>query len=264
MVGAVMLSFTLGFDTFLQFLEGAYEMDQAALKTTFDENLPLMSALLSFWNTTYLKFKTVAVIPYSQALHRLPAHLQQLDMESNGKRINRQAKFIDYLTGPVLWGEPGTNGQHSFFQLLHQGTLVVPIEFIGFSNSQYGTDLLIEGSTSQEKLNGNLLAQVLALAYGQPSTNPNTDFPGNRPSRLLIGNRCDALTLGSLIAYYEHKVAFHGFLLNINSFDQEGVQLGKKLATEMIQGLAHQREGVHVQNNLKKSFFELFKNSKEG
>lgn len=228
MVGAVMLSLVLGIDGFLEFLRGAHEMDKVALLPDPQKNLPLMGALLGVWNRNFLNFPTTAMIPYSQALARFPAHLQQLDMESNGKQVDKTGRLVDFETGPVVWGEPGTNSQHSFFQLLHQGTSIVPVEMIGFTESQYGED-----PASQELLLANLFAQAIALAQGQSSTNPNRSFDGNRPSRILLAKKLDPKTLGALLAYYEHKVAFQGFLWNINSFDQEGVQLGKKLALQM-------------------------------
>ncbi len=234
MVGGVMLGFALGFQGFKEILRGAHTMDRHALTAKPTENLPLISALLGIWNRNFLNHPTVAIIPYSQALHRFPAHLQQLDMESNGKRIDKLGKAVDFHTGPVIWGEPGTNGQHSFYQLIHQGTDVVPLEFIGFKHSQYPADLEIQGTTSQEKLLSNLFAQTIALATGQQSSNPNRFFPGNRPSRVLLSDRLDPFRLGALLSLYEHKVAFQGFIWNINSFDQEGVQLGKVLANKMI------------------------------
>ncbi|MGH2638879.1 MAG: glucose-6-phosphate isomerase, partial [Rhabdochlamydiaceae bacterium] len=257
MVGGVLLAFTLGFETFLQFLDGAHAMDQVALRENPRDNLPLLGAMIGVWNRSFLGLPTVAVIPYSQALSRFPAHLQQLEMESNGKRVDKQGRAVEYMTGPIVWGEPGTSSQHSFFQEIHQGTTIIPIEFIGFQESQYGHDLLLNGSTSQEKLNGNMLAQALALALGQSNKNPNQEFPGNRPSQLLIGKKCDAPTVGALLAYYEHKVAFQGFLWNINSFDQEGVQLGKKLATQMIDALAKSRKGEKVTDLLQEAMTKL-------
>jgi glucose-6-phosphate isomerase len=234
MVGGVMLGFTLGIETYLEFLKGAHEMDLVALEENPKKNLPLLGALLGIWNRNFLNLPTVAVIPYSQALARFPAHLQQLDMESNGKHINKEGKVVDYNTGPIIWGEPGTNGQHSFFQSIHQGTTIVPLEIIGFKETQYGEDLMVQGSYSQEKLLANLFAQAIALAQGQENSNPNKVFTGNRPSSILFAQKLDPFTMGKLLAYYEHKVVFQGFIWNINSFDQEGVQLGKKLATEMI------------------------------
>lgn len=242
MVGGVSLGFALGFQGFQEILLGAHEMDLHALKAKPEENLPLLSALLGIWNRNCLKYPTVAIIPYSQALLRFPAHLQQLDMESNGKRIDQMGRSVPFSTGPVIWGEPGTNGQHSFYQLIHQGTDPVPLEFIGFRQSQMGGDLTIHGTTSQEKLLSNLFAQSIALAIGQKSSNPNQFFPGNRPNRILLGSRLDPHSLGSLLSYYEHKVAFQGFIWGINSFDQEGVQLGKKLATKMIRLFAKEKE----------------------
>lgn len=234
MVGGVTLGFLLGFHGFKEILRGAHEMDRHALTAKPEANLPLLSALLGIWNRNFLGYPTVAVIPYSQALLRFPAHLQQLDMESNGKRIDRTGHPTDFSTGPILWGEPGTNGQHSFYQLIHQGTDIVPLEFIGFHKSQYGHDLEIQHTTSQQKLLSNLFAQSIALAIGQKNKNPNKVFPGNRPNRILLAERLTPHVLGALLAYYEHKVAFQGFIWNINSFDQEGVQLGKTLATKML------------------------------
>ena len=253
MVGGVLLSFTLGIDNYLEFLKGAHAMDLCALNDA-KHNLPLLGALLGIWNRNYLNHPTVAVIPYSQALSRFPAHLQQLDMESNGKRVTKEGKPVNYPTGPIVWGEPGTNGQHSFFQLIHQGTTVVPLEMIGFRKCQYETDLLIQGSYSQEKLLANMFAQALALAQGQDNENPNKVFPGNRPSHMIIADRLDPFTMGSLLAYYEHKVAFQGFIWNINSFDQEGVQLGKKLATQMIDTFISKRNNKPPSYQLGQAF----------
>jgi len=243
MVGAVAITFALGMDRFLDFLRGASHMDKVALNSDLKSNLPLLSALLGIWNRNFLHHSTCAIIPYSQALARFPAHLEQLDMESNGKSIDKQGQRVDFETSPIIWGEPGTNGQHSFFQSLHQGTTVVPIEFIGFKESQYSRDLLYEGSTCQEKLLSNLFAQSIALSMGQKSSNPNQFFAGNRPNRILLANKLDPYNMGAILAYYEHKVAFQGFIWNINSFDQEGVQLGKVLALKMIDLFKHKRQG---------------------
>ncbi|MEX0962160.1 MAG: glucose-6-phosphate isomerase [Simkaniaceae bacterium] len=234
MVGAVMLTFALGMDKFLDFLRGASNMDRLSLNRDPKVNLPLFGALLGIWNRNFLNHPTLAIIPYSQAMIRFPAHLQQLDMESNGKRINKEGETLPYESGPIIWGEPGTNGQHSFYQLIHQGTTIVPIEFIGFKESQYSIDTIIEGTTSQEKLLSNLFAQSIGLATGQKSENPNRIFPGNRPNHIIMSQKLDPYTMGALLSYYENKVAFQGFILNINSFDQEGVQLGKKLANKII------------------------------
>ena len=243
MVGAVMLAFALGYDQFQSILKGAHEMDRIALNPDIHENLPLLSAMLGIWNRNFLHYPTLAILPYSQALLRFPAHLQQCDMESNGKRIDKFGNPVDFDTGPINWGEPGTNGQHSFYQLIHQGTNVVPIEFMGFRDNQRGEDLNIKGTLSQEKLLSNLFAQSIALAKGQKSDNPNKVFPGNRPNRILLAKRLDPFTLGSLLAYYEHKIAFQGFCWNINSFDQEGVQLGKVLANRILDQFSAKRQG---------------------
>lgn len=242
MVGGVALAFALGYDQFKNILKGAHEMDLIALDRTFHQNLPLISAMLGLWNRNFLHYPTVAILPYSQALSRFPAHLQQCDMESNGKRINKHGHAVDYDTGPIIWGEPGTNGQHSFYQLIHQGTNIVPIEFIGFRDSQYQDDLSIQGSFSQEKLIANLFAQSIALAKGEKNDNPNKIFMGNRPNRILLAKRLDPFTMGALLSFYEHKIAFQGFVWNINSFDQEGVQLGKVLANKIISQFQAKRE----------------------
>lgn len=234
MVGGVLLSFAFGFDVYWEFLRGASAMDKKALNPDVYANLPLLSALIGVWNRNFLKIPTLAIIPYSQPLSRYPAHIQQLDMESNGKRLNKGGKFVAFDTGPIIWGEPGTNAQHSFYQLIHQGTATIALEFIGFKENQYGKDQVVEGTTSQEKLLSNLFAQAIALAIGQSHDNPNKVFPGNRPSHLLIGKQLTPFALGALLSYYEHRVAFQGFIWNINSFDQEGVQLGKVLANKII------------------------------
>ncbi len=243
MVGGVTLSFALGFDEYMNILKGAHEMDRLALEKDFSRNLPLISAMLGIWNRNFLHYTTLAVLPYSQALLRFPAHLQQCDMESNGKRIDKLGNSVDFDTGPILWGEPGTNGQHSFYQCIHQGTNIVPIEFIGFRENQYSEDINVKGTTSQEKLLANLFAQAIALATGQKNDNPNKVFPGNRPSSILLAKKLDPYTMGALLAYYEHKIAFQGFCWNINSFDQEGVQLGKVLANKILDHIGARRQG---------------------
>jgi glucose-6-phosphate isomerase len=248
MVGGVMLSFAFGFEVFWELLRGANAMDKAVLQRNIDHNLPLLGALLSVWNRNFLGYPTLAIIPYSQALLRFPAHIQQLSMESNGKQIDKFGHRVDFQTGPIIWGEPGTNAQHSFFQLIHQGTTTVPLEFVGFKESQYNRDLLFRGTYSQEKLLANLFAQAIALAAGQKDPeNPNKNFPGNRPSHILLARKLTPSILGSLLAYFEHKVAFEGFILGINSFDQEGVQLGKVLANKIIDQFAAKRgQGKHT------------------
>jgi glucose-6-phosphate isomerase len=238
MVGAVTLGFTLGYDQFVDLLQGAHAMDRVAETRNIRDNLPLLMALLGIWNRNFLGYATLAVLPYSQALLRFPAHLQQCDMESNGKQVNRYGQTVQWKTGPIVWGEPGTNGQHAFYQLLHQGTEVVPAEFIGFRSSQYQQDIQVQGTRSQQKLLANMLAQSLALAQGRPHENPNKGFAGNRPSSLLLAEQLTPYSMGALLALYEHRIAFQGFCWNINSFDQEGVQLGKVLADRLLAAMA--------------------------
>lgn len=246
MVGAVSMGFLLGYSGVMEFLAGANAMDIAAGERDIRKNMPLLLAMLGIWNHNFLGCSTFAVLPYSQALARFPAHLQQCDMESNGKSVTRGGKPVGWQTGPVVWGEPGTNGQHAFYQLLHQGTEIVPAEFIGFHESQYGLDLTVEGTTSQEKLIANMLAQSLALALGSKHENPNRFFGGNRPSLILLGRRLTPEIMGALLALYEHRIVFQGFCWNVNSFDQEGVQLGKLLATTLLAEISVGKTGRKV------------------
>ena len=235
-VGGVILSLAYGSGVFREFLLGAHSADKAALEKDIHKNAALLDALIGVWERNFLLYPYTAVLPYSQALSRFPAHLQQLDMESNGKRVNRDGKPLAYSTGPVVFGEPGTNGQHSFYQLLHQGTDIVPLQFIGFRESQRKDDSVIDGSTSQAKLKANLAAQITAFAGGKSDPNGSKDFPGGRPSSLIYGEKVTPRTLGALLAHYENKVMFQGFVWNLNSFDQEGVQLGKVLAKKILSG----------------------------
>lgn len=233
MSGGVLLAFAFGVDVYMELLRGANAMDKIALEPDLRYNLPLLAALLGIWNHNFLGYSTTAFITYSQMLYRYAAHLQQVDMESNGKLIDQQGHFVDFQTGAITWGEPGTNAQHSFFQLIHQGTATIPVCMLGFKRSVYNQDLQIEGTTSQQKLLSNLFAQSLALATGQQSDNPNKVFPGNRPTSVLIGERLTPYTIGAILSLFEHKAVFQGFIWGINSFDQEGVQLGKVLANKI-------------------------------
>ena len=235
-VGGAVLSLAFGPETFSSLLQGAAEADRLALEDDITKNPSMMDACIGIYERNFLGYPMTAVLPYSQALQRFPAHLQQLDMESNGKSVNRFGEPLNYQTGPVVFGEPGTNGQHSFYQLLHQGTDIVPLQFIGFTESQRSKDLTIDGSTSQEKLNANLAAQIVAFALGKDDENPNKRFAGNRPSSLIHGKKLTPEALGALLAHFENKIMFQGFLWNINSFDQEGVQLGKVLAKKILSG----------------------------
>lgn len=240
-VGGAVLSLAFGPEVFAQFLEGAAEEDKLSKEEDVLKNPAMLDALIGVYERNVLGYPATAVLPYSQALSRFPAHLQQLDMESNGKSVNRFGEPVDYVTGPVIFGEPGTNGQHSFYQLLHQGTDILPLQFVGFKNSQIGTDVMIQNSTSQQKLCANVAAQIVAFACGKTDENRNKNFEGGRPSSIIIGERLDPKALGALLAHFENKVMFQGFVWNVNSFDQEGVQLGKVLAKRV---LAHETDGA--------------------
>lgn len=240
-VGGAVLSLAFGPEVFAQFLDGAAEEDKLAAEKDALENPDMLDALIGVYERNVLGYPSTAVLPYSQALNRFPAHLQQLDMESNGKSVNRFGEPVDYVTGPLIFGEPGTNGQHSFYQLLHQGTDIVPLQFVGFKNNQMDTDVVIQGSTSQQKLCANVAAQIMAFACGKADENRNKNFEGGRPSSIIIGDQVNPRSLGALLAHFENKVMFQGFLWNLNSFDQEGVQLGKVLAKRV---LAHETDGA--------------------
>jgi glucose-6-phosphate isomerase len=233
-VGGTILSLAYGPEVFEELLAGAHEADKTALATDLRENPALADAMIGLYERNVLGYPATAVLPYSQALLRFPAHLQQLDMESNGKRVNRTGEALAYSTGPIIFGEPGTNGQHSFYQLLHQGTDITPLQFIGFGDAQLGKDVTYDGSTSQTKLKANLVAQIVAFALGKPADDPNKHFPGERPSSLLWAARLTPRVLGAILAHFENKVMFQGLAWNINSFDQEGVQLGKVLTKQVL------------------------------
>lgn len=240
-VGGAILSLAFGPEVFAAFLDGAAKEDKLAASSDVLKNPAMLDALIGVYERNVLDYACTAVLPYSQALNRFPAHLQQADMESNGKSVNRFGEPIKYKTGPVIFGEPGTNGQHSFYQLLHQGKDIIPIQFVGFKNSQIGTDVDIQGSTSQQKLCANVAAQIVAFACGKDDENLNKKFDGNRPSSIIIGEKLTPGALGALLSHFENKIMFQGFLWNVNSFDQEGVQLGKVLAKKV---LAHETDGA--------------------
>lgn len=227
----------IGADAFQEFLDGMSEMDHHVLSAPPDENLPLLHALIWFANAAAHEFPTVAVVPYSHDLGRLPAYLQQLVMESNGKSVTMEGTRADIMTSPVVWGEPGTNGQHAFFQMLHQGTQVVPVEFIGTvtptGDDQVAHDLLIS----------NMIAQSEALAVGRLHENPHRAFVGNRPSTVIMVDDLQPKSLGSLISMYEHSTALQGWLMGVNSFDQFGVELGKEMASAASQDIARGSAG---------------------
>ncbi len=240
-VGGAILSLAFGPEVFDEFLKGAAAEDKLAASDDVLNNPAMLDALIGVYERNILGYDCTAVLPYSQALSRFPAHLQQADMESNGKSVNRFGEPLSYKTGPVIFGEPGTNGQHSFYQLLHQGTDIIPLQFIGFKESQMGVDVDIQGSTSIKKLAANVAAQIVAFACGKDDENNNKKFDGNRPSSIIIGEKLTPGALGALLSHFENKIMFQGFLWNVNSFDQEGVQLGKVLAKKV---LAHDTDGA--------------------
>ena len=240
-VGGAVLSLAFGPEIFAQFLDGAAAEDKLAKNENLLENPAMLDAIIGMYERNVLGYGCTAVLPYSQALSRFPAHLQQADMESNGKSVNRFGEPVGYVTGPVLFGEPGTNGQHSFYQLLNQGTDIVPLQFIGFKNNQCGSDVVIQGRTSQQKLCANVVAQIVAFACGKDDEDKNKKFEGGRPSSIIIGDQLTPASMGALLSHFENKIMFQGFLWNVNSFAQEGVQLGKVLAKRV---LAHETDGA--------------------
>lgn len=212
---------------FREFLAGMHAMDTHFQTAPLEHNIPVIMALLGVWYTNFLDAQSHAVLPYSQQLRRFPAYLQQLDMESNGKSVDRYGTAVTHDTGPIIWGEPGTNGQHAFYQLIHQGTRLIPCDFIGFKEA---TSPL---GDHHDLLMSNFFAQTQALAFGRDHDNPQRGFEGNQPTSTLLANKLDPATLGKLVACYEHKVFTMGAIWGINSFDQYGVELGKELATKI-------------------------------
>jgi glucose-6-phosphate isomerase len=241
------IAMAVGFDRFVELLEGAHEMDRHFVETPLAENIPVLMALVGVWYANFFAAETHAILPYDQYLHRFPAYLQQGDMESNGKSVDRDGRRVGYTTGPVIWGEPGTNGQHAFFQLIHQGTRLIPCDFVGAANPAHPlgdhhaklmanffaqTEALMRGKTEAEvraelEARGMSAGEVDALA-------PHKVFPGNRPSNTILLDRLTPRSLGMLIAAYEHKIFVQGVIWRINSFDQWGVELGKVLAKTIL------------------------------
>ena len=229
----------VGPDNFRAMLAGFHEMDEHFRTAPFEKNLPVLMGLLSVWNNDFLGAQTVAVLPYEQYLKRFPAYLQQLTMESNGKHVTLDGKKVNYQTGPVYWGEPGTNGQHSFYQLIHQGTRLIPCDFIAFGHA------LTPLGQHHDILLANVFAQAEALAFGKTAEKvkaegtpdwlvPHRVFEGNRPSNVILADRLTPEILGQLVALYEHSVFTQGVIWNIDSFDQWGVELGKVLAQRIV------------------------------
>jgi len=229
----------IGPDNFRAMLNGFHEIDEHFRTEPFDRNLPVLLGLLTVWYTDFLNAQTIAVLPYEQYLKRFPAYLQQLTMESNGKHVTIIGKPVKYDTGPIFWGEPGTNGQHSFYQLIHQGTRLIPCDFIAFGHA------LTPLGRHHDMLVANVFAQAEALAFGKTAEQvkaegtpdwlvPHRVFEGNRPSNVILADRLTPEALGKLVALYEHSVFTQGTIWNINSFDQWGVELGKALAQRII------------------------------
>jgi len=227
-----------GPERFRELLAGAHAMDEHFRGAPFERNLPVLLALLGIWYDDFFGAETLAILPYSHYLARFSAYLQQLDMESNGKRVDLEGRAVDYQTGPIVWGQPGTNGQHAFYQLIHQGTKLIPCDFIGFLRP------LDEVGEHHPLLVANLFAQTEALAFGKTAEEvaaegvpalqvPHRTFPGNRPSNTILAERLTPAVLGALVALYEHKVFVQGTIWRINSFDQWGVELGKALANRI-------------------------------
>ncbi|NNJ78285.1 MAG: glucose-6-phosphate isomerase [Xanthomonadales bacterium] len=252
------IAIRVGFDRFEELLEGAHAMDRHFTESPPERNLPLTLALLGIWYNNFFGAETHALLPYDQYLSRFAAYFQQGDMESNGKSIDREGRRVDYQTGPVIWGEPGTNGQHAFYQLIHQGTKRVPADFIGFVES------LNPVGDHHDKLMANFFAQTEALAFGLEADSvrhqlqaaglspeqvelltPHKTFEGNRPTNSLLIDRLTPRSLGALIALYEHKIFVQGVIWNINSFDQWGVELGKALAGVILPELREGGDGRH-------------------
>jgi glucose-6-phosphate isomerase len=240
----------VGPDGFHEMLAGFHAMDEHFRTTPFSENLPVLLGLLTVWYSDFFGAQTQAVLPYDQYLKRFPAYLQQLTMESNGKSVTLSGERVDYETSPVYWGEPGTNGQHSFYQLIHQGTKLIPCDFIGFRHT------LNPLGNHHDLLTANVFAQSEALAFGKTADQvraegtpdwlvPHRVFEGNRPSNTLLLDRLTPHALGRLVALYEHSVFVQGTIWSVNSFDQWGVELGKVLASKVASELASDSELGH-------------------
>ena len=254
----------IGPENFRALLKGFHEMDEHFRTAPFERNLPVLMGLLSIWNNNFLGAHTVAVLPYEQYLKRFPAYLQQLTMESNGKSVTLDGKKVDYQTGPIYWGEPGTNGQHSFYQLIHQGTRLIPCDFIAFTHA------LTPLGAHHDILLANVFAQAEALAFGKTAAEvkaegtpdwlvPHRVFEGNRPSNMILAERLTPEVLGNLVALYEHSVFTQGVIWQIDSFDQWGVELGKALAQGIVPELESKATLKHDSstNNLIRRYWRL-------
>jgi glucose-6-phosphate isomerase len=247
------LMIAVGPTAFREFLAGFHTIDEHFRSTPVDANLPALLGLIGLWYADFFGAGTVAILPYSHNLGRFPAYLQQLDMESNGKAVDKAGRSVPVSTGPIVWGQPGTNGQHAFYQLIHQGTRLIPCDFIGFARPDH--DALPALREHHDLLMANFFAQTEALAFGKtaeevtaegvpPALVPHKTFPGNRPTNTILAPRLTPAVLGQLIATYEHKVFTQGLIWGINSFDQWGVELGKVLATRIASELTEPGDPV--------------------
>jgi glucose-6-phosphate isomerase len=236
------ISLAVGPAHFENLLKGAHDMDTHFKTTPFEQNMPVVLALLSIWYNNFYGAETEAIIPYNQYLQKLVPYLQQGIMESNGKRVGRDGKPVNYQTGTIIWGEPGTNSQHAFFQLIHQGTKLIPTDFIGFKHSLYGN------KEHQDKLMSNFFAQTEALLMGRPTApglSPFKVFTGNKPTNTLLIEKLTPASVGALIALYEHKLFVQGIIWNIFSYDQWGVELGKQLANTILEDIETKKVAAH-------------------
>ena len=236
------ISLAVGPAHFENLLKGAHDMDTHFKTTPFEQNMPVVLALLSIWYNNFYGAETEAIIPYNQYLQKLVPYLQQGIMESNGKHIGRDGKPVNYQTGTIVWGEPGTNSQHAFFQLIHQGTKLIPTDFIGFKHSLYGNQ------EHQDKLMSNFFAQTEALLMGRPAApglSPFKVFTGNKPTNTLLIEKLTPASVGALIALYEHKLFVQGIIWNIFSYDQWGVELGKQLANTILEDIETKKVAAH-------------------
>ena len=261
------LAIVLGPKVFADFLAGFHAMDEHFRTAPFEKNVPVLMGLLNIWNVNFLGAETHAVLPYDQYLHRFPAYLQQLTMESNGKSVRADGSFVNYATGEVFWGEPGTNGQHAFYQLIHQGTRLIPADFLAFANPVHPTK---DGEQDVHELFlANFFAQSQALAFGKTEEEVRAEgtaehvvnariFSGNRPSTSIMAPRLTPRVLGSLIALYEHITFVQGVVWGIDSFDQWGVELGKKLALDLVPAIEGDREVLDRQDSSTASLIDYY------
>ena len=263
------LMIAIGPEQFHEMLAGLHEMDEHFRTTPFEGNLPVLLGLIGIWYNNFFGAETMAILSYDQYFGRLPAYLQQLDMESNGKHVDLEGRQVNYQTGPIIWGQPGTNGQHAFYQLIHQGTKLIPCDFIGFCQS------LNPLGSHHDLLMANFFAQTEALAFGKTAEEvaadgvpafqvPHRTFEGNRPTNTILAERLTAETLGKVIALYEHKVFVQGTIWNINSFDQWGVELGKVLANRIVPELQSTEEPMLTHDSSTNTLIRRYRKFKKG